>query len=365
MARAERGDQLVEIALDEPVELRQREPDAVVGHAVLREVVGADLLRALARRHHAAAGRGLGRVLSFALEIHQAASEDLERLRLVLQLRALVLALDEEAAGLVDDLDGAVGGVDALAARPAARGDADLEVLVVDLDVDLVGLGEDGHRRRRRVDAALRLRGGHALHAVDAPFEAKLRVDVAAGDERDALLEAAGGALALREDLDLPALSLGVARVHAKEVGREERGLFAALRAPELEDGVLSLVRVGREEEQLDRLFEALAIAVELRELRLREIAELGILERVLRLADPPLDVPVARERAHHGLEIAPLLVELRRARAVGQHVRPAEHLFELAVSARELLQLLDREHQAARAGAVSARNLGAASRAS
>ncbi len=37
------------------IELVQRQPDAVVGHAVLREVVGADLLAAVAGADHAAA----------------------------------------------------------------------------------------------------------------------------------------------------------------------------------------------------------------------------------------------------------------------------------------------------------------------
>ena len=80
-----------------------------------------------------------------------------------------------------------------------------------------------------------------------------------------------------------------------------------------------------------------------------------GSRERLLVVADLLLDVAVARERVDDRLEIAPLLVELRE-RAVGQHLRPAEQLLELAVAARKLLELVDREHQAARAGAVSGR---------
>jgi hypothetical protein len=226
----------------------------MVGHAVLRVVVGADLLAALGGADHAAALGGERRLLLLALDLEEARSQHLERLRLVLQLRALVLALDDHAARLVQDLDGAVRRVDALTAGAAARGDRDLEVLVVDVHLDVVGLGQHRHCRGRRVDPALRLGRWHALHPVDAALEAQLRVDLFAADEGDALLVAARRAEALAHHLDLPPLGLGVAGVHAEEVGREERRLFAPLPAPDLEDGVLLVVRVGGEEEELDGL---------------------------------------------------------------------------------------------------------------
>src|ERR1700722_16943482 len=42
VAGAQRGHQLVDVPLDDAIELVEREPDAVVGDPVLREVVGAD-----------------------------------------------------------------------------------------------------------------------------------------------------------------------------------------------------------------------------------------------------------------------------------------------------------------------------------
>jgi hypothetical protein len=64
--------------------------------------------------------------------LEQPALQHLQRLGLVLELRALVLALDDDAGRHVANLHGAVGGVDALAPGAARRGDADVEVLVVD-----------------------------------------------------------------------------------------------------------------------------------------------------------------------------------------------------------------------------------------
>ena len=62
---------------------------------------------------------------------------------------------------------------------------------VVDLDLDLLGLGQHGDRDGRGVDAALGLGLGHALHAVDAALELQPAVDAVALDQGDDLLDAA------------------------------------------------------------------------------------------------------------------------------------------------------------------------------
>ena len=78
-------DDLVEIAFHDVGQLVEREPDAVVGHAVLREVVGADLARCGRRcrpslRRSAAASRPA----RCALELEQARAQHLQRLALFL-----------------------------------------------------------------------------------------------------------------------------------------------------------------------------------------------------------------------------------------------------------------------------------------
>src|SRR3712207_2469825 len=57
------------------------------------------------------------------------------------------------------------------ARKPRRSADVDLEVVGVDVDLDVLGLREDRDGGRRRVDAALRLRLGHPLHAVRAALE--------------------------------------------------------------------------------------------------------------------------------------------------------------------------------------------------
>ena len=89
------------------------------------------------------------------------------------------------------DPDRGVGRVDRLAARPGAALDVDPEVLLlVDVDLDLVGLGQHDDRRGARVDAAARLRRRDALDAVDAALELEPAVGAVAGDLEDRLLDA-------------------------------------------------------------------------------------------------------------------------------------------------------------------------------
>src|SRR5262249_41024896 len=119
---AQGADDLGEVAGDDGVELVQVQVDAVVGDAVLREVVGADALAAVARAYHRLARLGPLAVQPLLLALEDAAAEDAHRPVVVLVLAALVLALDLDLVGgaaLVPDADGALGLVDVLAAGAA------------------------------------------------------------------------------------------------------------------------------------------------------------------------------------------------------------------------------------------------------
>ena len=131
-----------------------REVDAVVGDPALREVVGADLGAAVAGRDLRLALRRVLRLLLLQLGVVEARAQHLHRLRAVLDLRALVLAGDDEAGRQVGDAHGGVGGVDALPAGAAGAVDVDAEVLLLDVDVHLLDLGQHRHGGGRGVDAA-------------------------------------------------------------------------------------------------------------------------------------------------------------------------------------------------------------------
>ena len=62
-------------------------------------------------------------------------------------------------------------------------------LLLVDVDLDLVGLGHHDDRRGRGVDAPARLGRGDALDAMDAALELEPAVGAVAADLDDRLLD--------------------------------------------------------------------------------------------------------------------------------------------------------------------------------
>src|SRR5262249_32851187 len=163
-------------ALEDLRQAIQRQVDAMVGDASLRIVVRADALAAIARADLQLARRRFGLLLPFALALEELGLQALQRLVAIRVLRALVLALDDDAGRQMRDADRRVGLVDVLSAGAGRAERVDLEVDGIDLDVvDRVDLRQDRDGRGRSMDAALRLGLGHALHAMRARFELEPR----------------------------------------------------------------------------------------------------------------------------------------------------------------------------------------------
>src|SRR5689334_17163797 len=85
------------------------------------------------------------------------------------------------------------------------------------------------------MDAAAAFGDRNALHAVDPALELETGKDTGAADRSDRLLVAAKLGSARGDELELPALDVGVALVHAKEIAREERRLVPACPSANLE----------------------------------------------------------------------------------------------------------------------------------
>jgi hypothetical protein len=220
----------------------------MVRHTALRKVVGADLRRPVAgadlRATHA---RALGLLLRDA-HVEQPRAEHFHRFQLVLKLRLLVLLAHHQAAGQVGDPHGGVGRVHALTARTRRAEDVDADVLVLDLDVDFLGLGKHGDRCRRGVNAALALGRRNALHAMNPRLAPQRAVRPFAGDLEYHFLGAAERAVGERHGLELPAVPLAEAHVHAVEVSREERGLVAAGAGADFDDRVALIEGIARQQ---------------------------------------------------------------------------------------------------------------------
>jgi hypothetical protein len=267
VAFLKRGNHFIEVAFDDAVEIVEGEADAVVGQAILREVVSADFFLAPGTADEAAPVSGVFRLFFFAFVFEEAGAEDFEGGGFVFLLRAAVLAADDFSGGEVKDLDGGVGGVDALPAGASGAADFDAEILRSEFDVDFLGLGEHGHGGGGGVDAALGFGGGDALHAVDSALVAQAAEDGVAGDLEDDFFEASESGGAGVHRFNSEPLGFRVALIHPVEVGGEERGLVAAGAGADLDDGVAVLGFVGREEGELDVAVEDGQTALDLRDL--------------------------------------------------------------------------------------------------
>src|SRR5262249_34438925 len=156
-----------------------------VGDAVLREVVGADLFTAVSAADHRLALFGERVLLLLHLDFVKARTQHAHGFLAVLDLRFLVLAADNGISRNMRDAHGGVRRVHRLAAGPGRAERVDAQVFSFDFDVYVFSFGQNRHRDRRSVYAALLFRGGDALHAVHSALVFHLRVDALAFNNGD------------------------------------------------------------------------------------------------------------------------------------------------------------------------------------
>src|SRR5215212_5287580 len=248
--------ELLEVAAEGGLEVVGGDADAMVGYSSLRKVVCADLRRAVAGADLRLTEGAflLGRLAHLAFQ--EPGLEYPHCLLLVLELALLVLAGHDQARWLVRDPDRRVCGVDALAAGTAGAVHVDFEISRIDLDLHILGLGQDGHRRRRGVYTALALGLGHPLDPVRPAFVFEDRVSAVAAYLYGDLLVATDLGRARREGPVLEAETVCVAGVHVVDLACEEGRLITAGAGPDLDYDVFVVVRVAVDELRPDALGE-------------------------------------------------------------------------------------------------------------
>ncbi len=102
---------------------------------------------------------------------------------------------------------------------------------------------------------------------------AERAVGVLAPDDENGLFQTVQSALAGGEHFDLPAFRLGVAGVHAIEVGGEQAGLVAASSGADLDDRRPIIQRVPRRQEIPEISLERRDATLELFHLGVRQLA--------------------------------------------------------------------------------------------
>ena len=106
------------------------------------------------------------------------------------------------------------------------------------------------------MDTALSLCLGDTLDTVDTALVLEDTIDPFTRDGEDDFLVATSRPFAHARDLGSPATAFAVAYVHTVEVASEECCLITARTATDLHDHILSILRVCRDQEELDLLLE-------------------------------------------------------------------------------------------------------------
>ena len=312
----------------------------MIGHASLREVVGADAFVAHTRADLRSSLRRNGGVLLLLFRLREPRGKHAQRTRLVFILAALVLTLHDRAGRQVRHADSARGLVDLLPARAGGAERIDLQLGGVEVKLGLFQLRQHRHGAGARVDAALRLRFRHALHAVHAAFKPEARKGVHAADDEIDLPDAAELGLAAVDDLNGEALPLGVHFVHPEKIGGKKGAFLAADAAADLHDDVFSVVRILWQQKDFQFLGDAIHSGSRLDERFPREIIHFGVGEELFRTLRLPPEGLVARIGIHQRGKLGLLAAERRGLLRVRPDLALREHILDLGVFPRETFQL-------------------------
>ncbi len=246
--------------------------------------------------------------------------------------------------GQVRQAYGRIRLVDVLAAGARRAVGVDAQVRGVDcLGLDFVHLGQHGHGAGRGVDAALRLGGGHTLHAMRARLELQGRIDAAARNAADDLLVAAVFAFPCAQDLDAPAHRFGVPGIHAEQVAGEDGGFVAAGAGADFEIDVALVVRVRRDQRLLQLQLQRVVLFFERGQFFLAQLADPGIAVagHFPRSGHVRVDGLVVREQSHDRLDPRILPGQVAKLVLVADHLGVGQQPGQFLEAIANRLQLV------------------------
>ena len=164
----------------------------MIGYAVLRLVVGADLLGTIAMADLALTLRALLCLLTLQLHLIQASTQHLHADLAILDLRALVLGLNDRIGRQVGNAHCGIRGINALSTRARSAVGINTQIFLRNLNINLVRLRQNRYSSRGRLDAPLGFSLGNTLHTVHAALKLHNRVDLIACNLELDSLETAG-----------------------------------------------------------------------------------------------------------------------------------------------------------------------------
>ena len=154
------------------------------------------------------------------------------------------------------DAHGGFRFIDVLTAGAGSAVHVDFQILFINLQIDFLGFGQNGDRRRGRMHAPRRFRFRHALDTVNARFEFQPFKHVAPRDAGGRLLIPADTGIVDGQHFKFPALRRRIMFVHTEQFGGEQSRFLPARTGANFQNRVLFINGVFRQQQNLQPFFQ-------------------------------------------------------------------------------------------------------------
>ena len=249
----------------------------MVGHTTLREIVGTDLLGAVSGADLASSRLSLSVMRLLHFQIVQLCTQHLQRLVLILQLGLLVLTRDDNSGRNMGQTYCRVCRIDALSTVSGCTEHIEFTVVHVNLHVHVLCLRHDRYRNCRCMDPSAGLSLRYTLYAMYTGLILQFGVRALSGDHEADILHATDTDLLDIHCLDTPALTLSIVYIHPIYLGRKQCRLISACARTDLDDNVLVIIRILRQQKNFQLLLKLLNAATCICKLFLEHITHLFI----------------------------------------------------------------------------------------
>ena len=224
----------------------------MIRHPALREIVGADFLRAVSGSDLASAKLRLRIMPLLLLHVIELGPQQGKGLGLVLKLGLLRLAVNHNPGGIVGEPHCGVRGIDALTAVSGSPHNINPDVLIVDHNVNIfIHLRHNRHTDGGCVDSPAGLGFRHPLYPMYAAFIFQPGISSLSGNHKIDFLHAADADFIHIHGFHPPPLALRIVYIEPVNLRREQGCLVPAGPCPDLHDYVLLVIGILRQKKNL------------------------------------------------------------------------------------------------------------------
>ena len=214
-----------------------------------------------------------------------------------------------------------VGGVDRLPTGPGRPIHVDPHIARIDPNVDFFGFRQHGHRGGRRVNPPLRLCLGNTLNPVNSALVLEFGIRTATLHSDGDLVVATRLRRGRVQAFNLESEPVGVLLIHPKQVTGPDGGLVTSGRRTDLENDILLVAGVGRDQGDPYPIFNARDLGNEF----FGEGRHVRIVRHIAGISEVGFDLTPSTYVADNFPQVGVSLPQLSELGWIGEHLRVAK----------------------------------------